>query len=66
MLLNMLEERSSKQLLAVKDRETNDLVPGLLCHRALETVLLLLLLYNKAADNRIPINRQRFLRREFL
>jgi hypothetical protein len=65
-LLNVLEERSSQPLPGIKDRAADDPVPGLLCRRALEAALLLLLLRNKAADNGILINRQGFLGREFL
>jgi hypothetical protein len=64
--LNILEERSSQPLPSIKDRAADDLVPGLLCRRALEAALLLLPLRNKAADNGILINGQGFLGREFL
>ncbi len=57
MLLNVLEERSSQPLPSVKDGLANDLVPRLLGRYALEAALPLLLLRNKAADNRILINR---------
>jgi hypothetical protein len=65
-VLDVLKERCSQPLPGVEDRVANNLVLGLLCRRALEAALPLLLLCNKAADDGILINRQGFLRREFL
>jgi hypothetical protein len=55
-LLNVLEERSSQPLPSVEDRAADDPVPGLLCRRALEAALPLLLLCNKAVDDGILID----------
>jgi deoxyinosine 3'endonuclease (endonuclease V) len=62
----VLKERYSQPLPGVKDSLANDPVPGLLCRRALEAALLLLSLYNKAADDRILIDGQGLLERKFL
>jgi len=55
-LLNVLKERSSQPLPGIEDYAADDPVSGLLYRRTLEAALLLLPLYNEAADDRILIN----------